>query len=479
MSTHKVRSSLAGSTASLISGSVLASLLTFAALPFIARLYDPSAMGVGVVFLSLHTFLSVIVTGRYPLAIPLPKHKETARYLFWLVILLSLTLGLMIAMVGFVLRWRIAIGLSAPELAPWLPFLGVTVAAAALSEAINYMLIRHKHFKVKAMLGVGQAILTVGSILGFGLIFNATITTYMAAQIIGICLASLTAAAICYPTIRGKLRWTRMLKIASCFRHLPKHLLTTSVLNTGSLTALPIMISAFSGPATAAAYAIANQLVSKPLGLISSAIWQVVYGRLGNATNNLSQAKRLLSRIYMATSLLYSVPIIVIVAFPDLPTILLGNKWKDVGPMMQVVILMAYFQYASNSISYFQSFGKYTHESVANIGLVILRFGSLIAAASLGLNGFYTVELFCIASATIYIAITTYWSQVLGLTYKLPLRGILILLVTYSVSWSSANLFNNLVAHIVLIGILLTAIIYAICRQISNVGTNVKPQSKT
>lgn len=477
MSSYKNRSGLAGSAASLLSGTVLASLLNFAALPFIARLYAPDVMGIGVVFLSIHSFLLVVVTGRYTMAIPLPKHQETARYLFWLVVALSSVFGLIIAATGFVLHRQIADVLSMPELAPWLPFLGLTVTAAALSEAVNYVLIRQKRFKIMALIGVGQVSVTVGCLLGFGWLGGATVSTYMTAQIIGICAGSFLAAVIRYPAQRGSFHWKRVLQVASCYRHLPKHLLTTSVLNAGSVSALPLMISAFSGPATVAAYSIAAQLVGRPLAMISSAIWQVVYGQLGDASASAPQAKRLLQRIYMATSLLYSAPVIAIVAFPDMATDLLGHRWQEAGPMMQVFIVMAYFQYASNSVSYFQSFRKYAAESVANTGLVMLRFGALIAAAAVGLDGYHTVVLFCLVSAVLYLSITTYWSQVLGLGFRLPLRGLQIFVLAYAISWLALEFFANPLGRFILLGILLAGVVYAIRRQFSDVRTYAEPQS--
>lgn len=275
---------LAASAASLLTGSILAGLLNIAALPFIARLYPPGVMGVGVLFLAIHSFLLVIVTGRYTMAIPLPKRKTTVRYIFWLVAALSAGSGLLIATAGFALRRYAAEMLSTPELAYWLPFLGLTVTAAALSEAANYGLVRQHRFKFKAMLGVGQAVVTVACLLGFGWLAGATVSTYMMAQIVGTCAAGVLAAAVSYPAHQGKIRWQRVLRVAAYYRHLPKHLLTTGVLNAGSVIALPLAISAFSGPATAAVYAVSAQLVGRPLAMISAAIWQVVYGQLGNAS---------------------------------------------------------------------------------------------------------------------------------------------------------------------------------------------------
>lgn len=477
MSTSPKRLRLAESAASLLTGSVLAGLLNLAALPLIARIYNPEIMGVGVVFLAIHSFLLVIVTGRYTMAIPLPRRQETARYLFWLVVALSAVFGLFIATAGFSLRQQIADVLSTPELSSWLPFLGLTVTAAALSEAVDYGLIRQRRFKAKAMLGLGQATVTVSCLLGFGWLGDATASTYMMAQIIGTCGAGLLAAAIRYPDHRGSFRWQRMLRVAVYYRHLPKHLLTTGVLNAGSVIALPLAISAFSGPATAAVYSISAQLLGRPLGMISSAIWQVVYGQLGNASVSAPQTKHLIQRIYLATSLLYSAPLIGIVAFPDTATHVLGHKWQGAGPMMQVFIVMAYFQYASNSVSYFQSFGKYAAESVSNTALIILRFGALIAAAIIGLDGYHTVVVFCVVSAVLYFSITTYWSKVLGLGYRLPLRGLLTFALAYAVSRLALELFASPLARVLLIGALLAGVAYAYHRQFSTVRAHAEPQS--
>lgn len=475
MSTNPLR--MAASAASLLTGSGLAGLLNLAALPFIARLYTPEVIGVGVVFLAIHSFLLVIVTGRYTMAIPLPKQQTTAIHLFWLVAALSSGFGLLITAAGFALREQITDALSMPELFYWLPYLGLTVTIAALSEAVDYGLIRHRRFKFKAMLGFGQATVTIICLLGFGLLSEATVSSYVVAQVVGICAAGVLAAAVRYPDHRGVIRWSRMLRVAACYRHLPKHLLTTGVLNAGSMIALPLVISSISGPVVVAVYSISAQLVGRPLGMISSAIWQVVYGQLGNASANVPQTRQMLQRIYMTTSLLYSAPLITIIAFPDVATQLLGHKWQGVGPMMQVFVVMAYFQYTSNSVSYFQSFGKYTAESVVNTSLVILRFSALFFAAALGLDGYHTVMLFCLVSAGLYLSITTYWSRVLGLGYQLPLRGVMTFALASAASWFGFELFSNPLNRALLIGVLLVGVGYAFRRQFSTLRAYEEPKS--
>jgi O-antigen/teichoic acid export membrane protein len=477
MPTPLIPPRLAASAASLLTASVLAGLLNLAALPVIARIYHPGVMGVGVVFLALHSFLVVIVTGRYTLAIPLPRRHLTARYLSWLVGALAVVSGLVIAPLAYLLRWPIASALQTPELAHWLPFLGLTVCAAALSEAVDYGLIRKRRFKAKALLGFSQALVTIACLLLLGWLHEASVTTFMTAQIAGICGAALLATAARQPAYRPALRWKRMLKVAVCYRHLPKHLLTTGVLNAGSTIALPLAISAFSGPAMVALYSVSAQLVGRPISMISSAIWQVVYGQLGNASASAPQTRLLLRRIYTSTSLLYSVPVIGLVAFPDVATHLLGHKWQDAGAMMQVFVVMAYFQYASNSVSYFQSFGRYAAESFVNMGLIVLRFGALIAAAALGLDGYHTVVLFCVVSAVLYLGITAYWSRLLGLGLALPLQGLLTFATAYAISLLALELFANPLLRFLLIGGLLAGVGYVARHRILDSGAHAEPQS--
>ncbi|EFK95942.1 polysaccharide biosynthesis protein, partial [sediment metagenome] len=62
----------------LLSGSTIAQVITLLAIPVLTRIFTPQDFGFFAVYFSLATIVSTVATGRYELAIMLPKHKKDA-----------------------------------------------------------------------------------------------------------------------------------------------------------------------------------------------------------------------------------------------------------------------------------------------------------------------------------------------------------------------------------------------------------------
>ncbi len=76
--------------ATLMSGTVLAQLITFLSMLLITNFYTASDFGVYALFISVSSIFIVIATGRYELAIILPKHHGTALNILVLIAFISL-----------------------------------------------------------------------------------------------------------------------------------------------------------------------------------------------------------------------------------------------------------------------------------------------------------------------------------------------------------------------------------------------------
>jgi O-antigen/teichoic acid export membrane protein len=431
------------SAGTLLTGSALASVISLLALPILTRIYSPEIFGVGAIYLAFHSLLVVLASGRYSMAIPLPKREETATYIFWLVVFLSTILGGIFS-VSFVLFGEpLARLLSAHELAFWMPFLGMTASVAAILDTVNYWLVRQKKYRRRAFFAIIQVVILISFQLLAGLIVEPDVFVYMMALVSGMFVSMLVVVISNVGSLIKKIRWAKLKKIALCFSRLPKHLFTTALPNTVSVISVPLIISAISGPAVAAIYSVSAQLVGKPMNLISSAIWQVIYGVLGANSTGKEDDKSLLSMVYKSTTFLYSIPLLVIVAYPDLMNRFFGNDWNRTGEMMIMYIIMAYFQFSSNSISYFQIFEKYEVESVVNILLIVTRLTALFSAWIMGFDGFQTVLIFCVVSAVVYASITSYWSLNLQFNLSYARQGIVSFLLTFFYAMLLSNYIEN------------------------------------
>lgn len=475
---------LLASVFSLMSGSALMSIVSLLAIPILARIYGPDILGVGSVYIALHTFLLVVLTGRYSLALPMVKVRKTAIYIVLITFFLAVFNGALISAIGYIFKSKLSEALSMPTLQTWLPYLGLTVGMAALFETYNYWLVREAAFKKKAFISIIQVAVLMAIQLLFAILGERSIDNYMLSLVIAISasisiilFANLFTA---YGVVRNfpKIQFSRLLKIASIFKRLPQHLLTTSFLNTGSLTAVPLIISSYFGPALVATYAVSVQLIGKPLSVISSSIWQVFYGTLGRTSKNVTESSLLLKQVYRLCIMIFSLPVLLIFALPELITAYIGKGWQDIIIVMQAYVVMAYFQYASNSISYFQSFEKYKEESLVNVILVAARAIALLTAVYFNFSGVLTIWIFCLVSSAVYLCVTCYWSQVFGLGWSLPVRGAIIFVTVLMFSLLLQCAQIQFSYRLVLVLAVPMMLLYFYKPKLTQLGLNVTNQQK-
>ena len=93
----------ARNVATLMTGGVIANLLSLAAIPIVSRLFNPDDFGVAALFVSITTILSTVATLRYEHAIVLPESREEAAEiatLAYFFLFISSGLVLIIAVAG-------------------------------------------------------------------------------------------------------------------------------------------------------------------------------------------------------------------------------------------------------------------------------------------------------------------------------------------------------------------------------------------
>src|SRR5690606_9512079 len=114
------RSKYARNVATLISGSAVAQAIPVAISPILTRIYTPEEFGIFATYLGIAAIASVLVTGRYELAIMLPERDEDAIQVAALSLLLTFVVSLFLLVVAIVFSEQIAHMLGSPAIRPWL-----------------------------------------------------------------------------------------------------------------------------------------------------------------------------------------------------------------------------------------------------------------------------------------------------------------------------------------------------------------------
>jgi O-antigen/teichoic acid export membrane protein len=153
--------------ATLALGSGIGRVIGLAAIPVLTRLYTPEDFGALAVFTALVAILAPLVTLRYVLALPLPRHDGVAMNL------LVLSFGLMLVFCALI---ALALGLwggalltlvSMQVLAPWWWLIALGVLGTATYEMLTMWATRKRAYKVIAQTNVTQS--AAGAVVKIGL----------------------------------------------------------------------------------------------------------------------------------------------------------------------------------------------------------------------------------------------------------------------------------------------------------------------
>jgi O-antigen/teichoic acid export membrane protein len=87
----KPKSEFAKNVLTLMTGTTIAQAIPIAISPILTRIYTPEDFGVFALYMSLASIISVVATGRYELAIMLPKKDDDAINIVALSTLISKT----------------------------------------------------------------------------------------------------------------------------------------------------------------------------------------------------------------------------------------------------------------------------------------------------------------------------------------------------------------------------------------------------
>ena len=157
----------------LSSGSLLAQFIILLSYPFVARLFTPENFGIKALFASTFLVLTSVSTGKYELAVPIPKKHSDAFYLTILSILLSLLFSILLLSLLFLPSNSLIsfLGLAKIEAYLWILPLGVFVAS--LYNTLVYWMVRFENYKTISQSRVVQAIMKtfcelVGGFLQYG-----------------------------------------------------------------------------------------------------------------------------------------------------------------------------------------------------------------------------------------------------------------------------------------------------------------------
>lgn len=380
----------------VMSGTVVAQIITLMIAPVLTRLYSAEAMGIFSLYTSIVGVLTVFAAMRYELAIVLPSDEDEAAGLFklacWTVLGVSLATLLVVLTAGD----AICEALGVPELKQWLLWIAFTVLITGWYQNLNYLSTREGRFKRLSVSQVFRSGTTSLSQLGAGAGGMAS------AGLIGGQLAgqSIATAVLGYQTLRTlgrekreKHGWLRLKQLARKYSEFPKYSTPQALLNALSQNMPVFLLATYYGAEIVGLYAISLRLLQLPVSLVSQSVRQVFLQQASAASADAQRVPAMFRKLTLSLAAVAIVPAVILAVFgPDIFQAVLGKEWNEAGQYARWMILWLFFLFVNPpAIVLTTVYRMQRMLLIFECALLAFRFGALY------IGGKYLSALDCIA----------------------------------------------------------------------------------
>jgi len=314
----------------LMFGTALAQVIPFLLSPIISRLYTPEAFGKYSLFISISGLLTIIATGKYDMAIILPKYDKYAYHL----VILSSILTLIFSFLVLVLLFPLKLIFKIENLYFILPFV---VFAIGLNYVFDRFNNRIKNYKLMSIQRLIKS--TVESIVSifFAILFKNSLGLIWG-FVIGYTCSNLVMIIINYKKFKEEKYSKVILKtVSKKYINFPRYTLPHTILNTLS-DQIPIyFIPLFFSKEILGFYSFGLRIVQAPLSLVSNSLFNVLSQKF---SEEYAKGKSLLPLFNSTLKKLLLLAIATIPFFIFAPQIfgfIFGDKWVEAGKYIRIL----------------------------------------------------------------------------------------------------------------------------------------------
>ncbi len=392
----------------LATGSLVARVVGLAAIPVLTRIYGPEDFGVLAVFTALVAMLVPILTLRYVVAVPLPRHDGMAMNL------MVLSTGLMFVMLLVIglLLWAFGpalLGLMSMDvLAPWWWLILFGLMGTGAYEIMSMWSTRQRAYKTVAQTQVTQSVL--GAVVKIGLGFLALkpfglLLGQIAAQSGGIS----TLGRKFWSEFKANLRFvnSRRLKlVAGRYRGFPIYRLPSQFLLVFSMQAPLLFTAAFYGPEATGQLGLALMALALPINLLGQSMSRAYYAEIAKIGRRQPEKVLVLAQKVSQRLLILSIVPVVALFFWGSHVFMIGfgAEWKLAGDLASVLSIYLMFQFvaapSSETLNVYEALSKIF---ILNLLRVIIIYFSFYISSSMNFSLKGTIILYSLCMSLYYI----------------------------------------------------------------------------
>jgi len=334
----------------LLSGATVAQIITLIAIPILTRIYTPEDFGYIAIYLSIANIIAAISTGRYELAIMLPKKRSEALAIFKGTFRITLVSSL-ITFIGIVIFKNFDHKFSSFLEPNYFYFLPLSIFIVGMGNVFFQWYTREKRFKLQANLKIAKSASSSGTNVFIGLLFQLRSLGLFFGHIAGQGIQQILFGLKFYKEEKTKLREIdsatikEQLKINNNF---PRFSAPMAFLNAISKDVLIYVFNMFYSTSLVGQYSNATKVISYPLELINQSFMTVFYQKINETNKKLKFY--LIS--YFGNFLIASLAMIPIILWgEELFVFVLGKDWEIAGSIAKYMAPLTITSFAMRSVS--------------------------------------------------------------------------------------------------------------------------------
>ena len=260
----------------LMTGTIVAQALPIAVSPILSRIYTPEDFGILALFMALAVVFGSIANARYEMAIVIPESEKEALSIFFLGLIISGFISLLLFVIVFVFHDGILQLLDNKDISLWLYFVPISVLGIGIYNSLNFYNTRINNFNNIATSNVVKSTVLVflNFLLGFfkngpaGLVIGQVVS-YFSGNI------KLSKAVYSKKEIIKEISIADIKTIAFKYKDFPKFTMQSTLANVLSQNLTSVITSVLFNVKTLGLYSFGLRIIGSPSMLIGKAFSQV------------------------------------------------------------------------------------------------------------------------------------------------------------------------------------------------------------
>jgi len=357
-----------------MTGTSLSQIIVIGISPILTRIYSPEEFGIFALYLSIISILSIIITGRYELAVMLPKKDEDSYSLVSLSMCITLITSVILFVIVLLFNKQINQLLGMDDTSNLLYFIPLTMFIVGVYQPLNYWLNRKKEYKAISKNRVLQSTTTATANVAMGL-SGMGVSGLVIGNILGQSFGLLRFLMITRKDRKNhKTTISNMKEQAIKYNNFPKFLIIAHGLESVSSNLPNILFTTFFNSTVVGYYSIVKRTISIPLTVVAKAIGDIF---LQKASTEYAKSGSC-DLIYLKTfKILFSIAVIPFIVFyfisGNLFAFVFGENWRVAGEYAQILTIPFFLQFITSPLTHiFIIAQKQRMELVLQLFLVIL-----------------------------------------------------------------------------------------------------------